>query len=291
VAAVILILFAVGYVTLTVARQHGSAGSSGRGIAGVSKSAGQGGEQIAAAATVRKLAAEWITRQVSPGTKVACDPLMCSALQSLGIPATNLLVLGPAAADPLGADLVVATPAVRSQFGSRLDSVYAPSVMAGFGSGAGRVNVRVIAPDGAPAYLAALSQDVAARKAAGAQLLANRQIKVTAQARAQLATGRVDSRLLIMLPVLARVHPVRILAFGDPGPGASSGIPLCSADLSGSARAAGMSDASYQRWLMAFLRFQRPPFAASIAVLRQGGQPIVRVQFSMPSPLGLLGHG
>jgi hypothetical protein len=272
VAAVILILLALGCVTLS-----GSA------------TTGRGG--LAATAAVRRLTAEWISRQVSRGAKVACDPLMCSALQSRGVPAANLLILRPAAADPLGADVVVVTPAVRSRFGSRLDSVYAPSVMARFGSGAGRVNVRVIAPDGAAAYLAALSQDMAARKAAGAQLLTNNQIEVTARARAQLASGQVDSRLLIMLPALAAAHPVQILAFDDTGVGASSGIPLCSADLSGSGRVAGMSDGSYLRWLLAFLRVQRSPFAGSTAVLRLGGQPILRVQFSAPSPLGLLGHG
>ena len=71
----------------------------------------------------------------------------------------------------------------------RLDSVYAPSVIAGFGSGADQVSVDVTAPHGAAAYLAALRQDVPTRKAAGAQLMANKRIEMTAQARTQLATG------------------------------------------------------------------------------------------------------
>ena len=168
--------------------------------------------------------------------------------------------------------------------------MYAPSVIAGFGSGAGRVSVQVTAPDGAAAYLAALRQDLTARKAAGPQLVANKRIEIAAQARTQLATGAVDSRLLILLPALAAVHPVQILAFGDPAPQASPGIPLCSADLSGSGRAAGMTDASYLSWLVALVRAQLHPFSASTAILRQGDQPILRVEFSRPSPLGLLGH-
>ena len=132
----------------------------------------------------------------------------------------------------------------RSQFGSRVDSVYAPSVIAGFGSGPGQVNVQVVAKDGAAAYLAALRQDVADRKAAGGQLLANKRIEASAEAGAQLAAGAVDARLLIMLPALAAGHPIQILAFGDPGPDASPGVPLCSADLSGSGQAAGMTDAA-----------------------------------------------
>jgi hypothetical protein len=150
--------------------------------------------------------------------------------------------------------------------------------------------VQVIAEDGPVAYLTALRQDVAARKAAGAQLLANKRIRASAEALAQLAAGAVDSRLLIMLPALAAVHPIQILAFGHPAPGAGPGVPLCSADLSGSGRAAAMTDASYLNWLTSFVRAQLGPFEGSMAVLPEAGQPIVRVMFAQPSPLGLLAH-
>jgi hypothetical protein len=214
---------------------------------------------------------------------------MCSALKAQGVPAASLLIL-QTATSPLRAEVVVATPAVRNQFGSRLDSLYAPAVIAEFGSAPDQVTVQVVAPSGPAAYLAALRQDVAARKAAGTQLLANKRIMETAQARTELVGGEVDSRLLIMLSALAAVHPVDILAFGDPGPGASAGVPLCSADLSGSGKAAGMTDASYLSWLTAFVRAQPVPFAGSIAALRQGDQPTIQVEFSSPSPLGLLAH-
>jgi hypothetical protein len=240
------------------------------------------------AAAAIQMAAEWVSQQVSHGTIVACDPVTCPALEARGVTSADLLILRATATSPLGANVVVATPAVRSQFGSRLDSVYAPLLIAGFGSGPDRVTVQVIAPDGAAAYLAALRQDVAARKAAGAQLLANKRIGATALARTQLAAGEVDSRLLIMFPALAAKYPIQILAFGDPGPDASPEVPLCSAYLSGSGRAAGISDASYLRWLAGFLRVQLAPFSGSFVVLQQGGQPVVRVELSRPSPLGLL---
>ena len=215
---------------------------------------------------------------------------MCAALEARGVPAANLLILRTGTTSPLGAQVVVVTPAVRSQFGSRLDSVYAPSVIASFGSGPDQVSVQVIAKDGPAAYLTALRQDVAARKAAGAQLLANKRIRASAEALAQLAAGAVDSRLLIMLPALAAVHPIQILAFGHPAPGASPGVPLCSADLSGSGRAAAMTDASYLNWLTSFVRAQLGPFEGGMAVLQEAGQPVVRVVFAQPSPLGLLAH-
>ena len=45
--------------------------------------------------------------------------------------------------------------------------------------------------------------------------------------------GRVDSRLLLALALLAGREPVDIVRFGTPGPGASSGVPLRVADLAG----------------------------------------------------------
>ena len=281
VAAVVIVLAAAG-VAGFLSRPH--AGHSGRGSA-ASRSAGS--QPFSAAS---QLAAVWVAQQVARNTIVACDPLMCSALKAQGVPAANLLVLQADAASPLGAQVVVVTPAVRSQFGSRLDSVYAPSVIAGFGSGPGQVSVQVVAKDGPTAYLTASRQDAADRKTAGAQLLANKHIQASAEARAQLAAGAVDSRLLIMLPALAAVHTIQVLAFGDPAPGAGPGVPLCSVDLSGSGHAAGMSDVSYQRWLTSFVGTQLVPFAGSMSVLQEAGQPILRVVFAQPSPLGLLSH-
>src|SRR5690348_5058220 len=101
---------------------------------------------------------------------------MCAALQVTGIGASRLLALGTAAGDPLGSDVVVATPALRSQFGARLGSVYAPAVISSFGTGAGRIDLRAIAPSGGAAYQSALAADHRARVAAGRQLLRNSRI-------------------------------------------------------------------------------------------------------------------
>jgi hypothetical protein len=51
-----------------------------------------------------------------------------------------------------------------------------------------------------------------------------------------------------------------------------------------------MTDASYLNWLTSFVRAQLGPFEGSMAVLPEAGQPIVRVMFAQPSPLGLLAH-
>ena len=140
---------------------------------------------------------------------VACDLEMCNELQKSGFPAARLLPLQPTSPDPLGAQLVVATPVIRNQFGTRLASVYAPLVIASFGSGAERVDVRYIAPDGSKAFEAQLATDRKNRIAAGEQLVANNHVQASAAARKALLAGQVDPRLLVTLGTLAGLMPIQ----------------------------------------------------------------------------------
>ena len=142
------------------------------------------------ASAIRSRAAAWVARQVSQDAIVACDPDMCSALLAQRIAPGNLLELRGGAPDPLGSDVLVATAAVRSQFGARLASVYAPAVLASFGSGHLRIEVRAVAPDGAAAYRAGLDADLTARRDAGRQLLGNPHVRFSAAARSELQAGQ-----------------------------------------------------------------------------------------------------
>ena len=233
------------------------------------------------AAEVRDQAAAWVARQISGGAILACDPAMCSALVQHGIPAANLLVLGPESSDPLGSAVVLATAAVRSMFGSRLATVYAPQTLASFGTGQARIDVRAMAPDGAAAYRSALAADLRARRAAGAQLLANPRITLTPAARSELAVGQVDARLLITLAALAVSGPVHVVAFGDGGPGASMGTPLRAAEI--------LASGASGRAMLAFVNAQRPPYLAQASLSAgPGGQTVLTISFTAPSPLGLL---
>ncbi len=233
---------------------------------------------------VRGQAAAWVARQVSSDAIVACDPAMCAALQAHGVGPGNLLVLRPSAADPLGSDVVMATAAVRSRFGSRLASVYAPEVLASFGSGELRIDVRAVAPDGAAAYRAALAADLAARRAAGRQLLRNPRIGVTAAVRGDLATGRVDPRLLIALAAVAADTPVRVTGFADAGPRASASLPLRAMQV------AVPAPGNALRRILAFVRAQRPPYRPAQAGIVAGtaGAAVLSIEFAAPSPVGLL---
>jgi hypothetical protein len=257
-----------------------SSSASARGPASESLSAAA----LGASAATRGEAATWIAGQVAASAIVACDPAMCAALQADGLPATRLVVLGTAAPDPLGSDIVVATLAVRNQFGTRLQSVYAPVVIARFGTGAERTDVRAIAPDGTAAYLAAIAADRRSRISAGSQLLTNPRIIVAAGPRKALSSGDVDPRLLMMLAALAAQQPLRITSFGDTSPGAGS-VPLRGVQIAPLGSGAKAKDSL--RSMLSFIDAQRQPFQPLRAGL--GGSSVLTVEYAAPSPLGLLG--
>jgi hypothetical protein len=281
------IVFVAAAVPLVLSRNSVSGSRNGPGQSGSRPSPGSGA--LAAAAAARHRAAAWVAQQVNPAAVVACDPEMCGALQAAHIPASRLLVVGPGQADPLGSDVLVATAVLRNQFGARLAGVYAPAVLASFGSGTAQIEIRVIAPDGSAAYMAQLAAEVAARRSAGAQILHNPQIQASPAARGQLAAGHVDPRLLGMLVTLSGQHPVDIVSFGgSPGSIVSAAAPLRSAEITGAAPSGGRP-ASVQL-LRALLSAQRPPYRPSAATtVRFGSRTVLRVEYPAPTPLGLLG--
>jgi hypothetical protein len=232
---------------------------------------------------LRGQAAAWVAQQVSPAAVVSCDPAMCGVLQAHGVPSSQLLVLLLADADPLGSDVVVATPTVRSQFGSRLITVYAPEVIASFGSGATRIDIRAIAPDGAAAFQSAVAADASARIVAGNQLLRNKRLAVSAGARSALTSGEVDPRLLVTLAALAAQQRVSVASFGDPSPDAP-GVPLRSADLTAATKA-------QSRMLLSFLHAQDTPYLPAVAVTQAtGARFTITIQYDAPGPLGMGGE-
>ncbi len=236
------------------------------------------------AATDRHQAAVWIAQQVASSVIVGCDPEMCAELQKSGFPAGQLNELQPSTPDPLGSVLVVATPVIRNQFGTRLASVYAPLVIASFGSGAERVDVRYVPPDGTAAFESQLAADQKARIAAGEQLLTNNHVQASAAARLALRTGQVDPRLLITLSVLAHKMPLDLVTFVDPSPGVSSDVPLRGVEI-GAAASAGLPA------MVAFLKAQLSPYAPAAASITQGadGKSVVAVRYDAPGPMGLGG--
>ena len=224
------------------------------------------------AAGAQAQAAAWIAGQVSGNAILACYPGMCAALQEQGVAAGRLMPLRSAAASPRGAAVLVTSPSADGQSAVR----YAPALIASFGSGGDRVEVRAIEPGGAPAYHAALRADLAARRAAGSQLLQNSHIRFTGPGAAQLQAGEVDTRLLATLATLASQYSFRVTAFGDAAPGA----PVLFRQVAITGIGRGLATA------LAMVRAQNPPYMpAHAAVVGQTG---LSIEFAAPSPLGLL---
>jgi len=246
-------------------------------------------QELAAEAAARAEAISWILKQVSPAAVVSCDPQVCADLVSEGFPSASVLTLGPGSTDPLGSNLVVATAPIRAQYGSRLASVYAPAVIASFGSGEARIDIRLVFPGGTAGYRASQQAALSARKAADAQLLANSQITVSATARAQLLAGEVDPRLPLLIAAMAASYPVNIVAFVNQSPGGGPASLLRAVDLATVDRAAHLTSAAYLAWMQAFIDAQRAQYRPGwmqLVTLRTG-QAVLRVEYGAPSPLSL----
>jgi hypothetical protein len=236
---------------------------------------------------IRDRAAAWVASQVSRAGLVSCDREMCRALEAHGVPAADLLVLRPGAADPLRSRVIVVTAAVTRMVGSARLAEDAPATLASFGSGGKQISIRMIFARGAAAYASALRAGLRARKANESWLL-NPRITMSAAARHQLASGQVDARLVLTIANLASAWPVHIITFGDQAPGASPGIPLRCAEVTVTGDRPDVNLAS-QADLMAVYVHRLQEFYGGPriqAVQLAGGRDVVQIGFTAPSPLG-----
>ena len=265
-AALVLALAGAAVTVLWLA--GGLAGTPSR--AARLPAAGSGPSSLAAG--VQAQAAAWIAGQVSGNAIVACSPGMCAALQEQGVAAARLMPLRSAAASPRGAGVLVTSPPAGGQLAGR----DAPALIASFGSAGNRVEVRAVEPGGAAAYRAALRADLAARQAAGSQLLRNSRIRLAGPGAAQLRAGQVDARLLATLAALAAQYSFRVTSFG----GAAPGAPVLFRRVAITGLGRGLAAA------LALVRAQNPPYLPAHATAV--GQTGLSIEFAAPSPLGLL---
>ena len=242
----------------------------------------------------RTQAASWVVQQVDHTAVVSCDPVMCTALANDGFPARKLVVLGPASPTaPVSSQVVIVTAAVRDWFGSSLAAAYAPAVLASFASGSAQVSVRVMAPHGVGAYDAAADLDLTQRKAFGDVLLNSKtRITIAGPAQQQLAAGQVDARLILALTTLAGDLPINVVKFGNPGQGASPGIPLRVVYLAANDPAASTTSSVYQQNLhTAVTGLSMDGLDRTQTTVLPGHGTVIQIEFTAPSPFGLLtGH-
>jgi hypothetical protein len=274
------LLLALALVVLAVLRVTGVFAGTDSAVTSVAAPGETGAHGTSPLAAARSQAAAWIAAQVTGNAIVACYPDMCAALQAQGVAAGRLMPLPTGAASPLGASVMVTSPSVHRQ----LADSYAPALVASFGAGDTRIEVRAAEPGGAAAYATALRADLASRKAAGSQLLSNRRIQFTGQDAARLRAGEVDTRLLATLAALAAQHSLRVTVFGDAAPGAQVLFREMTLTSGG-----GNGPASLAKDL-AIARAQAAPYLPAHAAIARSatGQDALSIEFAAPSPLGLL---
>ena len=226
-------------------------------------------------------AAAWIASQVNGAAIIGCFPAMCVSLQIQGVSASRLVPLGSTVAGVRRADVI----ATLSSADRKLVDRYAPALIASFGSGRSRVEIRAVAPGGAASYQSALRADLNARKSAGSQLLRNPRIRFSVADARQLRAGEVDSRLLATLAALSSQFALRVMAFGNSSPGA----PLLFRKVSVASYGGGNGAARLAAALATIKAQEGPYLPAHSAIVRLGtGQPVLLIEFAAPSPLGLL---
>jgi hypothetical protein len=235
---------------------------------------------------VRKQAVTWILQQVSSATLVACDTQVCAALAGSGFPSSNLVPLGTTSNDPLNAELVVATAAVRNQFGGQLD-IDAPAVIASFGTGNASIDVRWVYSGGASQYDTDLPAMLSQRKAFDAQLLTNSRVEFSPTARAQLRSGQVDPWLPDLIAIMAHSYPLSIVDFRSQSPGGGPASLMRWMDLATNVPSAHLTRAAYLNGIRSFLDAQlseyHPDWVRQVTL--PSGHIVLRVGFGAPSPL------
>jgi serine/threonine protein kinase len=277
--AVVVLVAGIGALAFNLPR-HGAPPVGLTGESGIN-------QEITAENAARAQAVAWIVDQASRADIVACDPLVCQALVKKGFPAANVTPVGSGSNDPLGSALVVATAAIEAQYGGRLASVYAPIVLASFGTGSARINIRWQYPGGAANYQSVQQGDLADRKTAEAQLLTNSHITVSPSARAELLRGDIDPRLPQLLAIMADIHPVDIVAFVDQSPGGGPASLVRAVDLATVDSKAHMTPAAYLAWIKGFIRTQRSQYLPVWAQQPSPGtgQAVLQIAYGAPSPL------
>jgi len=114
-------------------------------------------------------------------------------------------------------------------------------------------------------------------------------MRVSPAGRRELAARQVDTRLLSGIGALATPYHVDIAGFGAPAAGTSTGVPLRSADISLTRRRRGRDAATFNSVKRFLLALQAPFRPADVTTVRlASGQAVLHVEFTGPSPLGLL---
>lgn len=174
---------------------------------------------------------------------------------------------------------VVSTAAMRTDVTVRPDvraALAESTVVAAFGSGAGRVEIRAVHPLGREVAEAVAADERRTVRYATAQLLRNPALTFDADTRDLAAEGRIDPRLVIVLGKLSGTHELDVTLPALPGEDAGVRRQLVLSGLPSGDEAARLA-----LWLLG----QPPPFTPS--QVDTDGTTVVAT-YSLTAPRGLL---
>jgi hypothetical protein len=246
---------------------------------------GESPAAVAAETAARKAAVTWILHQASPAAIVGCDVLVCRDLSNSGFPSSGVVQLA-GSTDPLNATLVVATATIRNQFGSRLAS-WAPAILASFGKGKARIDIRWVYPGGAKVYRTDLRTGLRDRKAIYVLLLKNSGVRLSATAKRQVLSGQIDPHLAQLIAEMAAYHRVRVVDFASQSPGRGPASLLRWVDLATTVRVPHLTPKAYLSWMRLIIGAQQPEYRPAWVrlVTLPDGQAVLRIGYAAPSPL------
>jgi len=226
----------------------------------------------------------WIVQNVPTDRRLIVDDALWVDLVAAGVSTNRLVGYTTFDADTeVGVrpehgwqdyDVAVSLESVRA-FPDRYPEVSAALrssvVLAVFGAGEDRVEVRKIVPegpDGIAMASAASGHDAAAAAEAGAELARNPSVELTPAARRALVAGEVDQRIMTMLVAVAADRPVSVSSFISDPAETGTGAPYRSVEL----RAPSDGDARAIRRLLAD---QAPPHRPSEIEIGPGARMTV----------------
>lgn len=208
-------------------------------------------------------AESWLAGNVSTTARVGVDATVAHHLADARRP--NVDVLSDGGAGWPADRFIVATPELRAEAPANpaiAGAFNSSRQVAVFGTGADRVEVRQVAPDGPSALAFRWSQDVTDRTVGGAGLLHNPRVQEDATSRAVLRRGGLDLRAVVLVGLLAGNTNVRILGITADKAEAAAGMP---------ARQLRMSIRDPARWLAATVATMPPAYRPSDITVLPGG--------------------
>lgn len=168
-------------------------------------------------------AQSWVADNVPHNSRLLVDDAMWVDLVNAGFARKNVIwyykidtdsdVMSTSPNGWRDSDYVVTTESMRSSAGGAAevsDAIENSSVVARFGDGRQRVDVRRIHPEGASAAKTAADDAAAARAQAGSDLAANPGLSAGDDVIDALNDGRVDGRALVVVGQLLALGPVEI---------------------------------------------------------------------------------